>query len=296
MSTQIDWRAELDSSFGAGADRPPTDYLVPARAALRKRRTAMGAAALVSVIVVGGTGWALAPGESSRAIDGEVATDSSSAASNTTDREPRVSIHRVSDASLDDRWAVLEGEVLNIAQDAEVGDWVANPLGYMLPNNSVGVQVFRGEEERWMLLTSSTGGSTTEWEPPNPQFELFQDWLTSTVANQPARRPEVALEHPGEAPALVRFQGGHFRANTSGIVILEEHSNPEMPRQYAPAAGTAAVEYTFRGDRYFGWARDFGDAVERFEFPAAEDETMEDFLTSVRESYRNGEATGRFLH
>jgi hypothetical protein len=148
MSTQIDWRAELDSSFGAGADRPPTDYLAPGRAALRKRRTAMGAAALVSVIVVGGIGWALAPGESSRAIDDQVATNSASPTPEPTSLGPHVSIPRVSDASLDDTWVELEGEVLNIAQDAEVGDWVANPMGYPLPHYSVGVQVFRGDEER----------------------------------------------------------------------------------------------------------------------------------------------------
>jgi hypothetical protein len=149
MSTQIDWRAELDSSFGAGADRPPTDYLAPGRAALRKRRTAMGAAALVSVLVVGGIGWALAPGESSRAIDDQVATNPSSfTLSDSTGAELRVSIDRISDASLDDTWVELDGEVLNIAQDAEVGDWVANPMSYPLPDNSVGVQMFRGDEER----------------------------------------------------------------------------------------------------------------------------------------------------
>src|SRR5688572_3657819 len=63
MNTRIDWRGELDSSFGDGTDRPPADYLVPARAALRRRRTAMGAAALACVIVVGGLGWAFAPGD-----------------------------------------------------------------------------------------------------------------------------------------------------------------------------------------------------------------------------------------
>lgn len=232
MSTQIDWRAELDSSFGAGADRPPTDYLVPARAALRKRRTAMGAAALVSVLVVGGIGWALAPGESTRAIDDRVATNSASPTPvDPTSLGPHVSIHRVSDASLGDGWVELDGEVLNMAPDVEVGDWTANPMGYELPRNSVGAQLFRRGEERWVLLASSPDGGWGAEDPPEKRFATFQDWLADAVAFQKGVEETTTVE-------LVDGQ----LTTLAGVEILERVIAPPEAAAYGPVEDTAAVK------------------------------------------------------
>lgn len=237
MSTQIDWRAELDSSFGTGADRPPTDYLVPARAALRKRRAAMGAAALVSVIVVGGIGWALAPGESTRAIDDQVATNSASPTPvDTTSLGPHLSIHRMSEVSVDstvDRaWVELDGEVLNIAPDVEVGDWTANPMGYTQPHNSVGVQVFRGDQEQWMLLASGRHGPTwATWDQAHKRHATFQDWLADAVAFQKGVEETTTVE-------LVDGQ----LATLAGVEILDQVIAPPEAAAYGPVEDTAAVE------------------------------------------------------
>jgi hypothetical protein len=282
MSTQIDWREELDSSFGAGADRPPTDYLVPARAALRKRRTAMGAAALVSVIVVGGIGWALAPGESTRAVDDQVASNPASptsAPSGSADAGPRVEIHRESDSSLDHSWARLEGEVLHLVQDVEVGDWMANPMGYELPDNSVGVQVFRGEEERWMLLAADADlPSWSTWEPPNKRHATFHDWLADEVASQ------KGLED--ESPAAFLDGQLYPRAN---IELLESVLAPPQAAAYGPVEDAAAVKYkTPYGEIRFALVHKDGDATS-LDPAVLEAPTMAAFLAHLQAQGSNGE-------
>lgn len=280
MSTQIDWREELDSSFGIGADRPPSDYLVPARAALRKRRTAMGAAALVSVLVVGGIGWTLAPGGSTRAIDDQVATNSASPTPvETTSLGPHVSIHRVSDASVDRTWAELDGEVLNIAPDVEVGDWTANPMGYELPNNSVGVQVFRGDQEQWMLLASGRQGPTwATWDKPGKQFATFHDWLADAVAFQKGQEEQ--------SPATFVGDQVYPQAN---VEMLEQVLAPPEAAAYGPIEDAAAVKYlTPQGVTRFAIVHKDGDAT--IVDPAVlEEPTMAAFLAHLQTQGDNGE-------
>ena len=282
MNTQIDWREELDSSFGAGADRPPTEYLAPARLALRKRRTAMGVAALVSVIVVGGIGWALAPDGSTRAIDDHVASNPASPTSappGSADGGPRVAIHREPDSSLDEGWARLEGEVLHLVQDAEVGDWAANPMGYTLPDNSVGVQVFRGDEERWMLLAADADLPTwSTWEPPNKRHATFHDWLADEVAFQ------KGLEE--ESPAAFLDGQLYPRAN---IELLEQVLAPPEAAAYGPIEDAAAVKYlTPQGDIRFAIVHKDGDAT--VVHPAVlEARTMAAFLAHLQTQGDNGE-------
>jgi hypothetical protein len=193
----------------------------------------MGAAALVSVIVVAGLGWALAPGDSSRAIDDQVATNSASPTPvGTTSLGPHVSIHRVSDASVDRTWVELDGEVLNIAPDVEVGDWTANPMGYELPNNSVGVQVFRGDQEQWMLLASGRHGPTwATWDQPGKRHATFHDWLTHTVAFQKGV----------EETTTVELADGRL-TTLAGVEILEQVIAPPEAAAYGSVEDTAAVK------------------------------------------------------
>lgn len=280
MTTKIDWHQELDSSFGTGADRPPTDYLVPARVALRKRRTAMGAAALVSVIVVGGIGWALAPSGSSRAIDDQAATNSASPTSTANPVDgPRVAIVRKPDSSLDESWVRLEGEVLTIVEDAEVGDWMANPMGYSLPANSMGVQVFRGDEERWMLLASGPDGPTwSTWEPPNKRYAQFHDWLAATVAFQKG----LAEDTP------VVFQDGRL-VPKPGFGILEQVIAPPEAAAYGPVADAAAVKYrTPEGETRFAIVHKGGDFT-TVDPAVLEAPTMAAFLAHLQAQGDSGE-------
>lgn len=240
----------------------------------------MGATALVSVIVVGGLGWALAPGGSTRAIDDQVATTSASPTPvDPTSLGPHVAIHRVSDASVDMAWAALDGEVLNIAPDVEVGDWTANPMGYAMPNNSVGVQVFRGDEERWMLLASGRDGPTwTSWDQPGKRYATFRDWLADQVAS--------TLGSVQESPVILDDDGIGVHAN---VELLEHVLAPPEAAAYGPVEDAAAVKYlTPQGEIRFAIVHKNGDAT--IVDPAVlEAPTMAAFLAHLQAQGDSGE-------
>ena len=169
MNTQIDWRGELDSSFGDGTDRPPADFLVPARAALRRRRTAMGAAVLASVIVVGGIGWAFAPGDDD--VRGSpVASEGASPAPADNGKQERRQKRAV-----------------------EKPNFLGNPATYdnngnvvMAPGwTSVAMRAVRGGEASFVLVSfhSDADGSGTSIFS-NDAVGSLSAWLEGTVASQ----------------------------------------------------------------------------------------------------------------
>src|SRR5687767_10971570 len=72
MDTEIDWRRELDGSFGAGPDLPVGHYVAAGRRAVRRRRaTAVVVAA--TLVVAASTAWAAGSGGAPRG-DAPVAT------------------------------------------------------------------------------------------------------------------------------------------------------------------------------------------------------------------------------
>ena len=76
MSTQIDWREEIDSSVKHLPDRSPAEYVAAGRRAVRRRRVAAGVAGLTAVVMVGGIGWAVTRADAP--VAGDPAAPSSS--------------------------------------------------------------------------------------------------------------------------------------------------------------------------------------------------------------------------
>src|SRR5262245_6663611 len=64
MTTDIDWREQIDRSFGDGPEHPPVgDRLAAGRQALLRRRIVASAAIVALAVVAAGGTWAALPSE-----------------------------------------------------------------------------------------------------------------------------------------------------------------------------------------------------------------------------------------
>lgn len=239
MNTDIDWREELDSSFGTGSDHPPTDYLAPGRAALRKRRTAMGAAALATLVVVGGIGWAVAPGDE-EARSSKVATDPSPTPSPgvpaespspdiapMADQPGEVRVQEPGDAR-DFAGPSLPVTVVGNGELVRKADWDIEAFSVLVdrPRYRVwGVSAVpaAGGEAVWMLLDWRPGTSGTTSDAAGKRFAVFEDWLDTTWAEQKAV----------QAPPVSRTVDGQL-ALAPGVEALETLDHPAEAAAYGP--------------------------------------------------------------
>lgn len=199
MNTQIDWREELDSSFGRGVDRAPADYLVPARAALRRRRTAMGAAALATVIVVGGIGWAVAPGDHD-VRSSHVANSPTSATSKPTTKGPKtpVSARAVPWPAGDGPARVTPGKGLEIREGAVVHQR-RDDLYPGKDTESVALDISFEGTRWWLALEWDKGGSASSSEHAGELNDSFDAFVASSTSGGGMFSPEpdpIADKYP----------------------------------------------------------------------------------------------------
>lgn len=246
MNTQIDWRSELDSSFGNGADRPPADFLGPAHAALRRRRTAMGAAVLAGVIVVGGIGWAFAPDDGGpRSSD--VATDPS-ASTSPSPTETVATLAPIADEP-DDVRAALPGEVEDFASDqmppvtpmgsgelVRRANWEIEAIYVLVdkPRERVwGISAVpaAGGEAVWMLVNWRPRSSGILSDPEGKRFAVFEDWLDVTWTEQ------QGIEVPTDARAV----DGQLEL-APGVEALETVNHPAEAAAYGPVGEFVAAK------------------------------------------------------
>ncbi|PUA79777.1 hypothetical protein [Nocardioides currus] len=230
MTTRIDWHAELDASFGDGRDRPPTDFLGPGRTALRRRRTALGAAALASAIVVGGIGWAVAPGGDG-ARSGEVASEAPSPTpSESTSERPEAVQPSVSflgnPATYDD------AGTLRVAKGWTVVEQIDNPMGYTRRGwTSVGLRSTRGAEEKFTLAVMQGKGSTSIHT--NDAVGALADWLVTAVATQRTLDVANAATGGGEvepvAPAATMTSAGELLASEGARLVRQRRAGDLPP-------------------------------------------------------------------
>ena len=216
----------LDSSFGAGPDGLPTpsERLTAGQQALRRRHRAGIAGTTLAVIAVLGLGATLAGavGGGSDAADplpplatsGTSATPSASATA--LDAVQQAALDRLAKKAQQQAHRIEQELVSNMfpasfAPDGQVvvkDGWritqrVEEPMGFQLPQRSLGVVATDGEDIRWMLLTlenmvdeegNPVGGQgpTVAADDPGKGYSRFEDWLASMVElNGGARTPPL---------------------------------------------------------------------------------------------------------
>ncbi|HWJ83021.1 MAG TPA: hypothetical protein VNS55_12355 [Nocardioides sp.] len=249
-----------------------TDALVrDGRRAQSRRRIVLGAGAAAAVLVLGGAAWALAPGG-----DG-VATDHPSIAD-----QPTTS---TSDPVLEGGLRAAYGPdgKLVIRDGWRVTQRIPNPMGFQEPDRSVGLEVTRGEDRYWYLLTSREGGSGAISDPAGKGFATLEEWVVDQAA---ANRPDPLME------ALDLRPGGRIVSYDDAVTVVAQRSGVDLGQRFGPAEDTTVAEVRFEGRRWFVTALDhvrggfeIGPAVDT---PAA-GTTLDSFIAYARDQYASGE-------
>ena len=308
----MDIRDEIDHSFGSGPDDGAGvgELLVAGRRALLRRRLSVGAGALATVAVLGGTTWAATGVGGDRADDAPVASNPSHSSHTATPSDPPSATpstppaaagskpsralykHVVMDlmlASYDEHGRVV------VDPRATVVDRVDNPFHLEPPQDSAGVAV-RFQGSVWWYAMSYAGdgssSSTVTWAGNSDQ--PFADWARGQngIAGPPSSVGDPVM--PGITYIdLVQFVGDTEKLEpVEGATILEQRPHISVGDSFAgPNDHTAVAEVRTRdGEVYYVLARSFdGKPGQYIAVPKAEGgATVDDFLEMARKRYAEG--------
>lgn len=219
MDTEIDWRREIDASFGSGTDAPVGAYVAAGHRAVRRRRATLALAGVATAAVVAGTAWAVAPsagGDPSRS-DAPVATDPSGRASTegTTDAMPWTEDGPPA-ALRGDSFAIRPGAVVHERRDdlfpGKAGDSVALDISY-------------GGERWWMTLEWDGGGaSTASVKSTEGLYDTFDAFVAAEV-QAGGMTSEPGTERDLYDAGLVKWQGDEL-LTWPGVTVVRRVEDP----------------------------------------------------------------------
>jgi hypothetical protein len=155
--------------------------------------------------------------------------------------------HRIEQAQVSNQFPASfthDGQVV-VKDGWRITQRVEEPMGFELPEQSLGVVVTDGEHTRWMLLTlenqvdgqgNPTGeqGPTAAADDPGKGYGRFEDWLASMVD----------LNGGARTPPLVTVDGADRLAAGPGATLVETRPAPMIDG------------YTVDGDRMAEVRRD----------------------------------------
>jgi hypothetical protein len=169
---------------------------------------------------------------------------------------------------------------------------IPNPMHYTPPSRSVGLEVRKGDEVIWTLVTheasrfddSSTGGST--YDPAYKSFATIEPWLAQMVELQGG-----VADGADVPPRVTMRSDGTLRA-PAGATVVRQVPDPDVPGFAGPGDDTAAAEVV-RGEQvWFVLARRApGAEAELFPLEAEvlDRATLSEFLAYARAAYAGGE-------
>jgi hypothetical protein len=263
---------QLDAAIGhAPPDGPALDQtldqtldrtLALGRRALRRRRLAYGVGAVATALVIGGTAWAVSPGDSAATRSEDPGFGDRSA--NATPSQPT--------RAADDDGADPAGEVPWVGPDAarldRRGELEIRPGWTMVRRidevngpGTVGLEVTKGDRRQWFLF--GTGMTISSLHAPSEGYATFQEWvdingpLIEGANGGGDDDTDGAGDWPGEPrDDLVRFVPRHVSsarglvAVSDDVTVVDQVYNPEIGDSFAPPADTGAAEVR-KGDRSF---------------------------------------------
>ena len=270
---------EIDRSFGHGpAPRSVEDRIHAGHRALLRRRLASGFAAFAVVAALGGTAWALAPGDRPAATGTIIATDPSPAPSPTESASP-------------EPWEpgtpvrYVDGE-LQIRPGVVVHERIENPYGYAPPRMSDALDLTFKGKRMWVIAEHKNSGGSLSMSAPSNGWASFADY----VADQ------VELAVPGDSgwPDTLRLTDQGTVVASPGSEILQRSDDPALGESFAPAGtptGAALVRAAEDGVAYFVVWRVVGGELDVLTTPPDDvtGATFQELLSYARSQYASGE-------
>ena len=277
----MDINEALDRSLGEGPPpRPIEDTIRAGRSALRRRRAGSALAVCALVAVAGGTSYAIAPrGDADTAGPGPATAATSPRPSGIASRQPGEPVMPREVIRLR-----ADGALVVVRSGAVITQRVPNPLGLEPPGYSAGAEVKYRGSTNWYLVKRQPG-SGSEWTsvPARQAFPTLASWLAD----------QVAVERGDPTLALVRFGTNGRLEPLSGVMLLEQRADPELPANFAPAGSrTVAATVRWHGAVWHELARRLPGSSSAEYFPAAASvagKTLDQFLAYARNRYSGGE-------
>lgn len=269
----MDLSSQLEKAIPEGPDLPDAGARLEAgRAALRRRRLALGAGVLAALLVP-----AIAVGAAlvDRASAPDVADPPRRGAGQALVQE-------------DDPVGYDEFGKLRIASGVVVHERVRNPYGLAPPRRSDAFDfTYRGERE-WAVLRTTRQGWTSATAGPGLGWLTFADFVADTVDPGPdARRwPDtIRLDDAGEVVA------------DGGSEILERTDDPRLGDGFAPPGtptGAALVRAARDGADYFVMWRVVDGELDVVHVPprGVGDDTFAELVDAARDAVADKEQAG----
>lgn len=216
MDTDIDWRRELEASFGTAPDEPVGTFVAAGHRAVRRRRAVAVVAGLGAAAVVAGMAWGTAPGGSPRGADTPVASDPNG-------------MSQAADDPL--AWRPGDPPARFIGNGAEIRDGAVvherrDDLYPGKSTSSLALDVSFGGERWWVSMEwDGDAGTSQSMQPEDGLFEDFDAFVRDRVRGggmitRPARDDE---QQPWGG--LVAWNGGEL-APLPGVDVLRVVDDP----------------------------------------------------------------------
>ena len=229
----MDLKERFDQALDGGpAHRPIEDRLAVGRRATRRRRTAVGASVLATVVVLGGVGWAAVPGPD-HAVDGSVATSPPNTPTPRTVSESPAPPAPVQLFGYDLNTAKLE-----TAAGLVIERQMENPVAREGVVSSAAVATYKGKR-LWLMAAVLPGRSSWSDDKPAMANRTFEQWVHElTVLNA-----DQMFTSGGYDPGWVTLSGDGVLTAHKGASILKQNSPARIDQ--APAgvpSATATIE------------------------------------------------------
>ncbi len=272
MSTQL--QEELERSFGDGPEqRPVGTHLEAGRRALRRRRVATGA---LGMVLVAGTGLALAGPGSSPRTTGELAPDPT----------PSTSFSPSQEIGWDLGPVRYRDGVLEVHPDAVVHERIDNPYRYVAPQASAAFDLTFEGQRTWVIAELKGGDPQYSSRVPSSLWASFADWVAA----------QAGLAVPGNDgwPVTLVLDDRGAVVAAGGAEVLQRTDDRERGPTFAgpgDPTGAAVVRTTDDGQSYFVVWRVVDGELDVITAPPADvvGATFQELLTYARGKYASGE-------
>lgn len=191
-------------------------------------------------------------------------------------------------AVLGDFWAAFDDDArLVVRDDVTVLQRVDGPLPDV---RSMALDLRRGDEERWYLLTDD-GSDPTVAVPPEeatPDTDAFLVWVQ---LQDPTADPTAGADPAGVRDWVHLVADGRLVPVRQGVTVLRSVADPDVPGFTDGTSVSVAAAVRVDGERYYVLARRYPDGgpPEYFRVSVRQGgPTLEAMLDFAREKYGSG--------
>lgn len=278
----------IDAAIPAAPPEAPAldDTLALGRRALRRRRMAYGVGAAATALVIGGTAWAMSPGDDAtpRTEDDFAAVPSDPAPS---DQAPPA------DGDQGGPWRGADAARLGRAGKVEIRPGWTISEDISRAGRWWAVEVKKGDRLQWFLFGRAV--TISNLHAPMHGYDSFQEWVDVNAPLLADAGSTGGDEGPGDWPGvprddLVAFGDGEVLAALAGVTIVEQRPSPDVGESFATATDISAVAMVEKnGERWYVLARDIDGPAQYIAVPERKGGAdLDAFLELARVRYAEG--------